>query len=454
VALGLVIGGVLAFQAGSSNSGLQQVPLGTYVSPSPSANAAALMTTTPTATPKTNANCDIVVPANPLSAQGLATPYQLTGTDGMTPAESGCEMSNGVKLGAFVQATILDPATGALSVYDPLVVTQGTKPAVVPSVPKIPADAVVTIDFGFNGKQLFQVGATPTTLAYANCVNGQAGSIFGQAAFCNGINFFNAVKNDEREGLLKVPSPGTSDKIIPSGGDMGTGQVCPVMRNFEVASLDEGDNVTTEYVLNPITGQTAQSNVSNAGIAGVRLLVNRSDSTLLDLFLDPLLGCTSFQAPELSNNHVPSGSGALDEILAGAYQPKIAALVPESDKVVMNGDEFDAAKTGLYREELGQAPISNQTNKTSDPEMYCQNLVDIQTPFLAANRTLLATGLSPVMAVDDNLLTFMANELNRSFTSLACQHFRLTNPVTLIRNGAGVVVAATFNASMQTASGM
>jgi hypothetical protein len=454
VALGLVIGGVLAFQAGSSNSGVQQVPLGTFVSPSPSANAAALMTTTPAATLKTNANCDIIVPADPLSARGLATPYQLTGTDGMTPAESGCEMSNGAKLGAFVQATILDPATGALSVYDPLVVTQGTKPAVVPSVPKIPADAVVTIDFGFNGKELFQVGATPTTLADANCVNGQAGSIFGQASFCNGINFFDAVKKDEREGLLKVPSPGTSDKIIPSGGDMGTGQVCPVMRNFEVAGLDEGDNVTTEYVLNPITGQTAQGNTSNEGIAGVRLLVNRSDSTVLDLFLDPLLGCTPFQAPELSNNHVPSGSGALDEILAGAYQPKIAALVPESDKVVMNGDELDAAKTSLYREELGQAPISNQTNKTSDPEMYCQNLVDIQTPFLAANRTLLATGLSPVMAVDDNLLTFMANELSRSFTSLACQHFRLTNPVTLIRNGAGVVVAATFNASMQTASGM
>jgi hypothetical protein len=453
VALGLVIGGVLAFQAGSSNSGVQQVPLGTYVSPSPSANAAALMTTAPTATPKTNANCDIVVPANPLSARGLATPYQLTGTDGMTPAESGCEMSNGVKLGAFVQATILDPATGALSVYDPLVVTQGLKPAVAPSVPTIPANAVVTIDFGFNGKQLFQVGATPTTLADANCVNGQAGSIFGQASFCNGINFFDAVQKDEREGLLKVPSPGTSDTIIPSGADMGTGQVCPVMRNFEVASLDEGDNVTTEYVLNPITGQTAQSNVSNAGIAGVRLLVNRSDSTLLDLFLDPLLGCTPFQAPELSNNHVPTGSGALDEILAGAYQPKIAALVPENDKVVMNGDAFDAAKTGLYREELGQAPISNQTDGTSDPEMYCQNLVDIQTPFLAANRTLLSTGLSPVMAADDNLLTFMANELNRSFTSLACQHFGLTNPVTLIRNGAGVVVAATFNTSTQTASG-
>ena len=35
-------------------------------------------------------------------------------------------MSNAGKLGAFVQATILNPATGALSVYEPLVVTPGT----------------------------------------------------------------------------------------------------------------------------------------------------------------------------------------------------------------------------------------------------------------------------------------------------------------------------------------
>src|ERR1700689_3312518 len=112
-----------------------------------------------------NVNCDIIVPANPLSGRGLATPYQLTGPDGMTPAESGCRMSNAVKLGAFVQATILDPATGALSVYDPLVVTQGTRPAVRPSVPTIPANAVVTIDLGVNGKGLFQVGATPSPLA-------------------------------------------------------------------------------------------------------------------------------------------------------------------------------------------------------------------------------------------------------------------------------------------------
>ena len=35
--------------------------------------------------------------------------------------------------------------------------------------------------------------------------------------------------------------------------------------------------------------------------------------------------------------------------------------------------------------------------------MYCQNMVNIQTPFLAANQTLLATGQSPVTAVGNNL---------------------------------------------------
>jgi hypothetical protein len=298
------------------------------------------------------------------------------------------------------------------------------------------------------------VGATPTTLADANCVSGQAGSAFGQASFCNGINFFNAVQRDEREGLLKVPSPGTSDKIIPSGGDLGTGRVCPVTRNFEVADRSSANNVTTEYLLNPLTGQTAQDTTSNAGnMAEVTLLFSRSDNTLLDQFLDPVLGCTPFHAPDLANNDQPATSQALDEILAGAYQPKIAALVPQNDKMMLNGDdEFDAAKTDMYREELGQAPISNENDKTSAPGMYCQNLVDIQTPFLAANQTLLAAGQSPVTAVGDNLLTFMANELNMSFTNLACQHFRLTNPVTVIRNRAGVAVAATFNTSVQAAT--
>src|SRR5580700_961309 len=221
VALGLVIGGVLAFQAGTSNSGVVQVALGTPVTPTPSASAPPSATNSTTIT---NANCDIIVPANPLTAKGLATPYQLTGTDGQTPAASGCTMTNAANLGAFVQATILNPRNGKLYVYNPLVITQGTTPAVNPVVPTLPRNAVVTIDFGFNGTDLTQVGATANALQQGNCVNGQAGSVFGQVSFCNGTTFFNDAFQLEREGRLWVPSEGTSGKIVATGGRLGTGR--------------------------------------------------------------------------------------------------------------------------------------------------------------------------------------------------------------------------------------
>jgi hypothetical protein len=453
--LGLVIGVVLAYQSGTSNSGLTQIPLGTYVTPTASDAAAALAPAAPAAGMQSNTTCDIIVPANPLSAQGLATPYQLTGPHGMTPVQSGCEMSNGAKLGAFVQATILDPATGALSVYEPLVITRGTWPDTPDrklDPPVIPADAVVTIDFGFNGTDLVQVGATPATLADGHCVSGPAGSAFGPTSFCNGVNFFNAVRQAERKGLLRVPSPGTSDAILPSGGDLGTGRSCPVISNFEVAGLDPGESVTTAYLLNPLTGQTAPDSQTYQGyIAGATLTQGNSADSVLDQYVDPILKCTPFEAPDLSDSNVPAFSEALDEIAAGAHQPETAALVPENDKVVMDGGEPDPAKTDLYRGELGQAPTSSQSGKASDPAMYCQNLVNIQTPFLAANQKLLATGQSPVAGTAGNLLIFLANDLSASFTSLDCQQFHLTDPVMLKRNSAGTAVAATFDTAVQTA---
>jgi hypothetical protein len=169
--------------------------------------------------------------------------------------------------------------------------------------------------------------------------------------------------------------------------------------------------------------------------------------------MDPVLGCTPYQAPDLANNDQPTSSQALDELLAAKNQPRIPALVPENDEMVLNGNgDLDAAKTNLYRAELGQALINRSNNRFDSPAMFCQNMVNIQTPFLAANQTLLASGQSPVTAVGDNLLTFLANRLNMSFTNLGCQNFGLTTPVTVSLNSAGAAVAATFNTAPQTAA--
>jgi hypothetical protein len=454
MALGLTLGIILAMSGGNATK-IDQSALGASASPSGSPSASA--TPTPTATAvavAANVNCNIIVPANPLSAVGLSTPYQLTGPDGMTPAQSGCQMSNAAALGAFVQATILNPATGALSVYNPLVITQGTTPAVAPVVPVLPRNAIVTIDFGFNGTDLTQVGATANALAQGRCVNGQGGSIFGQVSFCNGINFFNAAFALMREGKLTVPSAGTSAKIVATAGALGTGTTCPVTRNFDMVDQDPSDNVTALYLLNPVTGQTAQDNTANAAnLTGSQVLVNGSDNALLDDFIDPTLGCTPFEAPDLGNNNTPASSQALDELLATKNQPKVAALVPENDEMVLSAaGALDTAKTNLYREELGQAPISNQNNLTSSPVNFCQNMVNIQTPFLAANQALLATDGSPVAAVGDNLLTFLANRLNMSFTNLGCENFGLTNPVTVVLDGNGAAISATFNTTPQKAT--
>ena len=402
-----------------------------------------------------NTDCDIIVPAHPLTAKGLATPYQLTGHADSSPGASGCQMINSVKLGAFVQATILDTQTGALSVYDPLVVTKGTKPAVAPVVPKLPSHAVVTIDIGFNGEILRQVGATPGALRQGHCTDGEPGSPFGQVSFCNGPAFFKAAFALERSGRLVIPSAGISRKMAVTTGKLGPGRACPTVRNFDMVDQDPSDNVTTAYLLNPATGRTAQATAANkARMPHAQILVNGSDNGLIDNFLDPALGCTPMEAPDLGNHGAMTTSQALDELLAAGNEPKDAALIPENDGMVTDiGGNIDPAKANLYRSEIGQPLVNKRTQASSSPQMFCQNLINIQTPFLAANERLFAAWPSPVPTVGDTLYTFLASRLAGSFDELNCQNFGLAQPVTgMVTNGAGAATQVTLNTAQQIAS--
>ena len=436
-------------------SGSAPAPSGS-AAPAPCPSGSASASASAPAAAADNTDCDIIVPANPLSAQGLATPYQLTGPNGTSPADSGCNMANAAALGAFVQATILNPRTGALSVYNPLVITQGTTPAVAPVVPKLPRGAIVTIDFGFNGANLIQVGATPNALRQGRCVNG-LGSPFGQQSFCNGTAFFRAAYALMAFGRLRVPSQGTSAKIVPTGGRLGTGRACPNVRNFDMIDQDQSDNVTSVYLLNPTTGQTAQDTAANeASMTGTQALSNGSDNALVDKFMDPVLGCTPFMAPDLANNNTPATSQALDELLAAAPRnaPRVPALVPENDPMVLDANgNLDPAKTNLYRAEVGQPAISRQNDRWDSPANYCQNMINIQGPFLAANQAVFAAGPSPVPDVGNNLFTFLANRLLQSFDNLGCKNFGLTNPIQVVTDGNGAATSATINTTPQQATG-
>ena len=93
-------------------------------------------------------NCTVTVPARPLSAKGLATPWELG---------DGCTWANGGTEGVFIDATILAP-NGQLQIYNPLVINQGTTPAVAPTPPTIARGSQVILSVGFNGNALALVG--------------------------------------------------------------------------------------------------------------------------------------------------------------------------------------------------------------------------------------------------------------------------------------------------------
>jgi hypothetical protein len=381
----------------------------------------------PTARPAAGSECSIAVPPHPLSARGLATPYQLSGP--------GCSMKD-TDTRAFVQATILDPATGGLSAYEPLVIDRGTAPAVAPVVPTLPRRAVVTIDIGFNGDNLAQVGVG-RSLRQGNCVGGLAGSIFGQVSYCNGPAFFWMARKAIRAGKLKIPALGT-------GKD---GQPCPTSRSFTIVDQDQSDNVTTRYLLTA-DGQTAQDNAANtANLAKATVVTNGSDNALLDAFIDPALGCAPFTAPDLSNPGHAGTSQALNELQAHVYQAAPRALVPVNNPMTQVNGSFSVEKTNLYRAGVGQFRLPAGADPARNAKTYCSRLLRLQVASLERNQSLFTAQPPADPEVGDNLFTFMAARLSGSFDNLNCGSFGMANPVHLTLDDQGVATGATFGTS-------
>jgi hypothetical protein len=391
--------------------------------------------TVPVTASAQNPDCTIIVPLAPLTAAGLATPYELTATN---PANGPCHELNPAQT-AFVQATILDPATGNISVYNPLVIDHGTTAAVPPVVPIFPANAVVGIWFGYNGDNLTQqpqVGA----LADNSCVNGIPGSVFGQFSHCNAPAFFAAANMAIRAGKLTIPGLGTAR----------SGRPCPSTRDFEVIDQDQSDNVTTTYLA---TAQGfAQDNANNRtlfALSGYRVLFadpkvlkNPSDEGLLDRSLDPALGCTPMTALDLADPGKLVTALALNELQAAAYQLSPVALVPANDPMVLVDGHINLTKLNAYRKGVDMAAVA--TVGEADPALYCANMRNAALSKLWQDRPYFIVAPSPSPADANSLFTFMVQRYAASYEILTCQAFLgLPAGVTLYTDANGVVINAT-----------
>jgi len=375
-------------------------------------------------------NCTLAVPANPLTAQGLATPWQLG---------DGCSMANFGTEGAFVEATILAP-NGSLRVYNPLVVTTGTKPAAAPTPPTIARGSIVEVSVGFNGTNLVLTGAGATQ---GNCVDASGQSVIGQVSACNAVNFYNTANADVARGILKVPALGTASD----------GQPCETTRDFALIDQDQSDNVESQYLLTA-SGQTAQATAANkTALNGAQLVTNGSDDALLSDFVDPANGCSGFSASDATNPNGTSGSQALNELSARVNQKGVIALVPPNDEMTLARGNMSITKTNVYRSLVDQPLLAGGTNPTTVAASYCQNMVNVAPARNQLDQAKDAAFASPVPAVGDNLAAFLANRLSMSFTNLNCGSYGLKEPVTVTLDGNGVATAATYSLTQQRATG-
>lgn len=357
-------------------------------------------------------NCILLVPPNPLSAQGLATPYKL-----LPP----CHETDPATA-AFVQGAVVDTATGIISVYNPLVIDQGTTPAIAPVVPQLPANHLVALWFGFNGNTLTLQG---DGVRQGQCVAGLV-----QFAYCNAPAFFKAVNQNPQ---VNIPALGTSHV---------DGKTCPTVRDFSIVDQDQSDNTTTTYLLTT-TGQTAQNTAANRLALGSTLAKNGSDERLLTL-VDAALGCTPYEAPDLADHGNAVPALPLNELQAAAFQGAPSALVPATDPFVLVKGQPNLEQLNAYRLGVDQQPAASLADAST--MAYCRNLLTIAPARLALDKDFTQARPSADPAVASNLFAFLAQRFVFTFENqgLNCTGLlNVTDPVTLTLDN-GVVVDATI----------
>ena len=382
-----------------------------------------------------NGDCTLIVPAQPLTATGLATPYRLMATD---QANGPCNEANAGQA-AFVQAAVFDPATNSISIYNPLVIDNGTKPAIAPVVLKISAQTVVGIWFGFNGNNL-TLQTQNNSLRNGKCVNGVRGSIFGQVAYCNAPAFFQAANQAIQAGKLAVPPLGKAKD----------GLTCPTTRDFSIVDQDQSDNVTTSYLITG-TNQIAQDTKANAATLGAQVTKNGSDEGLLTI-VDAAIGCTPWAAPDLADPGQTVPALPLNEIQAAAHQPQPVALVPAGDPMVLVNGNTNINKVNLYRAGVDQPAVQFGTTNNANTRTYCANLLAVAPSRLQLDARLTKGVPSPDPAAANSLFTFLAQRFVTTFEAqLNCTKLLgTTDPVSVKTNGNGVAISAIINGTTIT----
>jgi len=391
-----------------------------------------------------NPDCAIILPASPLTPQGLATPYQL---QALNAANGPCNQKNADQT-AFVQGVIYDNTVTPpnFAVYNPIVVDKGTAPAIPLQAPNLNAGVQVGLWFGANGNTLTLLDGGLGGFAGGSCVNGlligAATSIFGQFAYCNAQNFFVVALNDMKQGLWAPPALGTAIDGAP----------CPTTRDYFVVDQDPADNVVTSYLIVKANGRVAlntTANINQLGALNVDFATNPSDERLV-LAINNALGCKNWLVRDINDpgNFAGVGSFGTNELFAAYWQGRVPgmspiALIPLNDPMARDGVQVSLPKVNEYRRGAGQTIAV--TAKDADSVTFCREMLIWQPARMLKNINALYSAPSPSPAVATSLLAFLAQRFVNAFglANLQCTALlQVPMPMNLTMNANGQVTGA------------
>jgi hypothetical protein len=331
---------------------------------------------------------------------------------------------------SFVEALILDLDTNTLSVYHPLVVNAGLAPLVPPITFTMPRNPLVGIWFGSNANAITL--APFTSIQQGFCVYNIGGmnskDTFGQFGHCNGVAFFQKIKELIQSGVPLNPP-------IPDLGVASDGGACLTTRDFSLVDMDPSDNVVTTYLVDMATGKTAQNSLVNQNVNPQAVVIKNGSDNLLLATLNAIMGCTGYKVTNLVDPTNPLlgkiSSMALDEIHAALRQQKVYAYLPKGDPMVRINGMPSLDKLNAYRQGVFQPVISDLT--MADTTAFCAHYTNIQLPRLQRNKQLFIVEPSPDPAISTNLYGFLLNRFSGSYLGLACNTLLdIPNPITLV----------------------
>ena len=315
-------------------------------------------------------------------------------------------MSN-PNLQAFVEADIINPRTGSIKVYNPLVITEGTQPPPAGAA-RVPRGDVVAIMFGFNGGNLLLTGTekrcSRTTASTASRV------LLSQVAYCNSPAFYRAANRDIARGVLKIPPLATGDD----------GQPCPLPATspwWTRPRRQHGRRLPAdrENGRPPRTGQGDAAALSEGPRRSTTAATTRWSQVM-----DPALGCARYR---LHDKTAPARCRLRQvtptNCCATAARTTPVALVPLNDPMTQVNGHNNRARPTRSRYELDQALIGQGGELAED---YCEDMMQIGIQRVQQDSGKSPTSRPSCRTRATTCSRFMAAPASASFENLGSAH--------------------------------